>query len=185
MKNQSPNVFAQSFHGRSALRGALVAICLFLLAFSSASAVDLFVSGITTPAAANGRYVPNGTYSGYDSWVHESGGYYIYNDFYSTSTPAVRYWNIDNDLNDEGSASVYFYSNNNSAGASPALVTAWGIDQGTGTLVVTEGSANPEIDIQGNSAPIADGSASVSFANHSKFRLGRHSGGSHRAHLYD
>ena len=130
MKHQESHVI-----GRSALRGAFVFLALFLLAFASAHAVDLFVSGIATPAAANGRYVPNGTFSGYDSWVHEAGGYYIYNDFYSTITPALRYWNIDNDLNDEGSASVLFFSSNNSDGASPALVTSWSPDQGTGTPV--------------------------------------------------
>ncbi|MDD4052346.1 MAG: choice-of-anchor D domain-containing protein, partial [candidate division Zixibacteria bacterium] len=169
MKNQESNVLAQPFHGRSVVRGVLAALCLFLLTFASASAVDLFVSGILTPAAANGRYVPNGTYSGYDSWVHESGGYYIYNDFYSTITPALRYWNIDNDLNDEGSPSVYFFSSNNSDGASPALVTSWGPDMGTGTPIVTEGSAYPEIDIQGNNVTISDGSAAVTLINHSHF----------------
>jgi hypothetical protein len=173
MKNLEANV-----SGRSALRGVIVALAMFLLAFSSASAVDLFVSGILTPAAANGRYVPNGTYSGYDSWVHESGGYYIYNDFYSAATPALRYWNIDNDFNDEGSASVYFYSNNNSDGASPALVTAWGIDQGTGAPIVNEGSANPEIDIQGNSITLADGSTAVTLINHTHFGSVNLSGGS-------
>ena len=164
MKHQESHVI-----GRFALRGAFVFLALFLLAFASAHAVDLFVSGIATPAAANGRYVPNGTFSGYDSWVHEAGGYYIYNDFYSTITPALRYWNIDNDLNDEGSASVLFFSSNNSDGASPALVTSWSPDQGTGTPVVTAGSANPEIDIQGNSVTIADGSAAVTLINHTHF----------------
>ena len=63
--------------------------CLFLVLslshISAAYAVDLYVSGSITPAAANGRYVPNGTYSGYNCWVHESGGYYFYNDVWATA----------------------------------------------------------------------------------------------------
>ena len=60
---------------------------------------DLIVSNITAPAAANGAYVYQGILYEFPYWMHESGGYYIYNDEYTGS----RYWEIDTDTNDTAS----------------------------------------------------------------------------------
>ena len=141
-----------------------IIFCIAIAFSNSAFCVDLYVSGASIPSAANGRYIPNGTYSGYNSWVHESGGYYIYNDTYGTSG---RYWNLDTDFIDEGTApTVIFYSSAVSTDASPASVPSWSPDTGfSGTLTITEGAPIPEIDIQGNSVSITSGGSTISSNN--------------------
>jgi archaellum component FlaG (FlaF/FlaG flagellin family) len=79
---------------------------------------NLIVSGITTPAAANGNYIHQGVIFNYEYWKHQTLGYYIYNDDYTGS----RYWNIDNNTDDTTS---YFFSKDHSADFSPVNVLAW------------------------------------------------------------
>jgi hypothetical protein len=72
-----------------------------MLGFSSlVLAVNLTVSGITNPSAANGTYIPctsPSTINGRNVWIKQTGGYYIYNDIYQSANPDQAYWNIDVD----------------------------------------------------------------------------------------
>ncbi len=80
-----------------------ITFCFTMLISILAFAVNLVVNGITSPPAANGTYLSNGTLYGHDSWKHNTANYYIYCDEYSGS----YYWNIDPDTDD---ADVLFYS---------------------------------------------------------------------------
>ncbi|MDD4205589.1 MAG: choice-of-anchor D domain-containing protein [Candidatus Delongbacteria bacterium] len=150
-----------------------------MLGFSSlVLAVNLTVSGITNPSAANGTYIPctsPSTINGKNVWVKQTGGYYIYNDIYQSANPDSPYWNIDVDLEDQNANDVLFYSNNNSDAASPISVTSWGAGFSpigpTGSPVVVEETATPvpEIKISGNSYEITDGSTFTSFTTHTNF----------------
>lgn len=77
-----------------------IAFSLAIALSHSVFSINLNVSGITDPTAANGTYIPNGTVNGCDCWVHISGGYYIYN--------GINYfdWNITTDFNDNP-ANIY------------------------------------------------------------------------------
>jgi Secretion system C-terminal sorting domain len=103
---------------------------LLLGCYVNSKAQNLEVSGITSPAAANGVYVPNGTLYTYDSWKHESENYYIYNDDY-----AGRYWNIDDNTSDIGY--VLFYSSSSSTAASPVGLS-FSMDVGVGNPIIIE-----------------------------------------------
>jgi hypothetical protein len=109
----------------------LLFVTLLALCVTSVYAVDLEVSGIDNPAAANGVYVYQGQIFGYDYWKHESQEYYIYNDDY-----AGRYWNIDADTDDNND--VYFYSSNPSSVSSPVDVPSWDALLGSGAPIVVE-----------------------------------------------
>ncbi len=157
----------------------LFATALLVLGLlSTVFSVNLVVSGITNPSAANGTYIPctsPSTINGKNVWVRETGGYYIYNDIYQSINPDAPYWNIDVDVLDQNTNDVLFYSNNNSDAASPISVTSWGPGLNpigpTGTPVVVEETATPvpEIKISGNSNEITDGSTFTSFTTHTNF----------------
>jgi hypothetical protein len=59
--------------------GVLIVIALFAGTTLSAQAASLTVSGIATPAAANGTYLSIGTVYGYSAWklTTSSQSYYI------------------------------------------------------------------------------------------------------------
>jgi hypothetical protein len=141
-----------------------------------AAAVDLYVSGITTPSTANGTYTPAGTYSGYNYWLLTVGPttYFIYNDTYGTGTD--RYWNLDTDFNDEGTLSVLFYSSSPST-SSPPSGLSWSPDGGVGSLTVTSGTPAPDIAVLGNGTAIIDGSTTISSANFTNIGSASISGG--------
>ncbi len=147
----------------------LLLVSLSFGCLSSGFSQNLVVSGITNPTAANGIYEPNGTLFGYDSWKHATQNFYIYNDDY-----VGRYWNIDDDTDDESSG-VLFYSTSISTAASPVDVVSWDTygttttPSPTGTPLIAEQSLNPEMDIQGNSISILDGDSSPSAADHTDF----------------
>jgi hypothetical protein len=123
---------------------------------------DLTVSGITTPAAANGNYLYQGILYEFPYWLHESGGYYVYNDEFTNGT---RYWNIDTDQEDDA---VNFYSNNNGEDASPVNVTSWHVEDGNdGTPVIV--NSGPEMAVEGNSVEILSGDDSPSTSDHTDF----------------
>jgi len=158
------------------IRKLLITACLAIVLYPSVSAVNLIVSGISNPSAANGTYVPNtspATVNGKDVWVHSSGGYYIYNDIYQSGNPDEPYWNIDVDLLDQNPTNdVLFFSNDNSSAVSPTSVSSWSPGFNpigpSGSPVINTVFA-PEIDIQGNVLTITDGTISVSFNNHTHF----------------
>jgi hypothetical protein len=79
---------------------------------------NLIVSGITTPAAANGNYIHQGVTFNFEYWKHQTLGYYIYNDDYL----GARYWNIDNNTDDTVS---YYWSKDHSEDYSPVNVSVW------------------------------------------------------------
>lgn len=123
---------------------------------------DLTVSGITTPEAANGNYLYQGILYEFPYWLHESGGYYIYNDEFSNGT---RYWNIDTDTDDEASN---FYSNNHTEDAAPVDVDSWHVEDGNeGTPVIVY--SGPEMAVEGNSVEILSGDDSPSTSDHTDF----------------
>ena len=157
----------------------LVAFTICIALAHSAFAVNLVVSGIT-PIGANGTYVPStspATINGKNVWVHQSGGYYIYNDIYKVSgNPDAQYWNIDVDLLDQNPTDVLFFSNDNSNADSPTSVTSWSTGAGVGAggmpnIVEETATPVPEIVVTGNSQNIADGSGAInlSFSNHTRF----------------
>jgi uncharacterized repeat protein (TIGR02543 family) len=150
---------------------------LFIVLSSSVFAVDLNVSGITTPSEANGTYTLAGTYSGYSYWSFTAGGttYVIYNDVYSTGGSTVRYWNLDTNFDDEGTSSVLFFSSA-STDNSPAGLSYSG-DVGVGTLNVTTGTPTPDITVFGGVNAISDGSTIISSGNFTNIGSASISGG--------
>ena len=141
---------------------------LFVSPTSSVSAdgPDLNVSGITSPAEANGTYTWAGTYSGYSYWSRTAGSttYVLYNDTYSTGGGTDRYWNLDTDFDDETTNGVLFYSSTASTDPTPTGLN-WAAYGGTGSLVVESGTPSAEISVWGNGNQISDGSTTISSAN--------------------
>lgn len=145
----------------------------------SAAADDLIVSGITTPAEANGTYTKAGTHSGYDYWTLTtgSGTYYIYNDVYSTSGGTSNYWNIDlGNMDDEGTGNVLFYSSNPSMDPTPVGL-AWGADAGAGSPNILMGTPVPIIVVSGNGITIGNGATSISSGNYTNIGSASSPGG--------
>lgn len=126
---------------------------------------NLVVSGITTPAAANGSYIHQGVMFNFQYWKHATLNYYLYNDEYSSA----RYWNIDNNMDD---AACYFFSKDHSDDPSPVNVVAWdtaGTLGGKGTPVVMEAVAVAHIAVMGNFIPLNNGDTIASFTNFTDF----------------
>lgn len=160
------------------MKKLFLAATLLLGLINLAFAVNLTVSGITNPGAANGKYIPctsPATINGKNVWIRETGGYYIYNDIYQSANPDQAYWNIDVDLEDQNANDVLFFCNDNFTAASPISVTSWSAGFNpigpAGTPVVAEETATPvpEIKISGNSNEITDGSTFTSFTTHTNF----------------
>ena len=162
----------------------------FLLAITTiegfATPLSITVSGITSPAGANGIYTKAGTFradltgyasSGiyYDYWTYTNAGttYYLYLHQFNASG---YYWNIDNDLDDQ--ASVLFYNSDNGgsgyqvnggtnapigAPVSPDLVTGWTNTYGTGvgSPVVTIPASAPTVTTTSPASSVTTTSASV------------------------
>jgi hypothetical protein len=117
-----------------------IVVLLHMMAASALFAQSLWVTGITTPSAANGIYEKqSGTQYGYSYWKHQTQnhyiynhqtlGYYIYNDEYNNS----RYWNIDNNTDDVAS---YYWSKDHATDFSPVNVSVWDT---TGTFLGATG----------------------------------------------
>jgi archaellum component FlaG (FlaF/FlaG flagellin family) len=138
-----------------------IGVFLYLLAGTALYAQSLWVSGITTPSAANGIYIKqSGTQYGYSYWKHQTQNYYIYNHVYSSQ----NYWNIDVDFDD---ADVYFYSQ--STAASPVGLTWSPYGTGTGSANVIVYAVAPAIQIIGNGAIIANGASTPMYSNYTMF----------------
>ncbi|MDY6904728.1 MAG: choice-of-anchor D domain-containing protein [Thermodesulfobacteriota bacterium] len=126
------------------------------------------VSGITTPATANGIYVKQSDRHGYfyhEYWKHQTEAYYLYSDAYDDGF----YWDIDSDFNDDD---VLFYSDPQASvdQVSPDMVDAWETYSGSGTPAVEIYTTPlPEINITGNGVDIADGASSPSTADDTDF----------------
>lgn len=160
------------------MKKLFLAATLLLGLINLALAVNLTVSGITNPSAANGKYIPctsPATINGKNVWVRETGGYYIYNDLFLSGETNAPYWNIDVDVLDQNANDVLFFSNDNFSAASPISVTSWGAGFNpigpTGAPVVVEETATPvpEIKITGNNVEITDGNTYTSFSTHTNF----------------
>ncbi len=146
---------------------------LMLLCFD-AYTQNLLISGITTPAAANGTYVKqSGTMYTFSFWVHTSGNYMVYKHQYDGGDHHY-YWNIDDDYDD---ARVFFYYEAD-GDVSPAGSSYTPSDgTSTGGVVVSEVAVDAEIDIRGNGVSIADGDGTPRFEDHTKFGSANISGG--------
>ena len=89
-----------------------VFLAAFFLLFENAYSQSLYVSGIDNPVAAEGIYVPDGTYGalGRTKYKHETQTYYLYNDAYGITDD--DYWVIDDNFSDEEPPQgddVFFY----------------------------------------------------------------------------
>jgi len=144
----------------------IISFLLATLLSSSIFAVDnLYVSGITTPSAANGEYIYDDVLNGKPYWKHISGTttYYIY----SLSDGS---WNIDAQ---KGNTLSFLFTNPTSA-TSPAGITQWFDGTSSSSPApevtgITISSASPEIAIYGNSVEITDGNTATSFGNYTNF----------------
>ena len=70
-----------------------------------------YLSGVTTPAAANGVYVWIGNYYGKPAWKHQTSNYWIYYSIYSPVAPFdTQYgWYIDDELKNNHSAEDFLF----------------------------------------------------------------------------
>jgi len=149
----------------------LIAFCLIIFLTGSAFAVDINVTGITSPSAANGTYILKGTTTGahsgaaYSYWKHSTQNYYIW--CYEDPYFGDPYWVIDTNTLDDGNS--LFQALACCEGNSPIKVISWEAFNGLGSPSVSEITVNPEINIKGNGASIASGSGSTSFSNYTKF----------------
>jgi hypothetical protein len=132
------------------------------------AASNLVVSGFPSPyTAANGIYVPTSQVNSHDSWVHSSGGYYIY---YHAACSDWEIYNVNTENDCTSSTNYFAYSSD----AESPVGLSWsrnGNLMTPGSISVTEESASPvpEIDITGNMNIITDGNDWTSFNNHTKF----------------
>ncbi len=123
------------------------------------TAKNLVVSGITSPSAANGTYTHQGVSGDFQYWKHSTLEYYIY---YSLS---VRNWIISNTSTTGGT--WYFYSFSDLY--SPTGLTYTPSSPWTGTVVVNEEVAVPNINIKVGAYAISNGSVTTLFANNTNF----------------
>ncbi len=123
---------------------------------------NMTVSGITTPAQANGTYIYQGIMYDMPYWKQASANYYIYNNQYLTDG---RYWNIDIDTD---IASSNFYSTAVSENVSPIVVPAWTAEVGSAGIPILS-FIEPEISVEGNNVVINDGDTSPSITNKTDF----------------
>lgn len=122
---------------------------------------SLYVSGISSPTQANGRYVHQGVTNEFQYWKHESQNYYIYNAEYSLN----RYWFMDTDQN---SSTFLLRSTSANENAVPVGVAAWQNSGGSGTTATIQ-FAEAEIAVAGNTLSITDGDLTPSVNDHTHF----------------
>lgn len=122
---------------------------------------SLYVSGISSPNQANGRYVHQGVTNEFQYWKHESQNYYIYNAEFSLN----RYWFIDTDQN---SATFLLRSTSVNENGYPVGVAAWQASGGSGAAATIQ-FAEAEIAVTGNTLSITDGDLTPSVNDHTHF----------------
>jgi len=124
----------------------------------------LNVSGITTPAEADGNYTFQGIMNNFAYWRHTSGNYYIYYTFRSDYTYT---WVIDTDLN--YITNPVFSTTDGSTGTTPVGTTSWSTSSYgvAGSPVIT--SLVSEINVRGNSTSIADEDVTPSVTDDTDF----------------
>ncbi|MFV0594025.1 MAG: Calx-beta domain-containing protein, partial [Draconibacterium sp.] len=126
---------------------------------------NLVVSGVTTPADANGNYIHQGVINNFEYWKHETNSYYLFNDEYS----GAQYWNFDVDTDDTDDDFLFFIV---SEEGTPTGLSSW--DKNTsitvvGDPVITEAVSVPNIDVKGNGLSIVDDDASPDYHDHTAF----------------
>jgi len=162
------------------LKKYFLSLILLLSIVASHAAItpdSLYVSGVATPAAANGIYVKQSGTTGslsYPYWKHVSQAYYIYADVYSSA----YYWNIDVDLSDSD-VLFYGYGDNRTDVSyftanyySPTLITDYLTSSGTETSVgvtITKYTTAPEISVSGNGTSIVSGDFAPSIDDYTDF----------------
>ncbi|WP_319407401.1 choice-of-anchor D domain-containing protein [uncultured Desulfosarcina sp.] len=126
---------------------------------------DVTVSNIDNPAAANGTYLHQGVIYECQYWKHTTEDYWIFNDDFS----GTRYWNLDADTDDTDEDWFFYIA---SEGGTPTGLTGWTANATTsadGDPFISVGAPIPEINVQGNSADIADDDTTPSFSDHTHF----------------
>jgi hypothetical protein len=132
----------------------------------------LVISGITTPAAANGNYISQGVLNNFQYWKHATENYYIFNYLSSGVSPA---WVIDNDQIGTNGSLFYYVSE----AVSPNGLSPWSVQFGTGSPVVSETTLTPEINLVGtHSMNISSGDNSPSRYDGTNFGSLDYSSGS-------
>ncbi|RIJ46690.1 choice-of-anchor D domain-containing protein, partial [Maribellus luteus] len=126
---------------------------------------DLVVSGITTPADANGNYIHQGVINNFEYWKHETNSYYLFNDEYS----GAQYWNFDIDTDDTDNDFLFYIV---SEQGTPAGLSSW--DKNTnitveGDPVITEAISAPNINVKANGLSIADDDVTPTYTDHTNF----------------
>ena len=119
---------------------------------------NLVVSGISFPSEANGTYTHQGVSGDFQYWKHSALDYYIY---YSLSS---KYWIIDNNTNSTDNYLFWSFSGL----YSPTGLT-YSLSTGTGTVVINEEIAVPEINIKVGSYSISDGSVTTQYYRNTNF----------------
>jgi len=120
---------------------------------------NLVVSGITSPSAANGTYTHQGVTGDFQYWKHSTQNYYIY---YSLS---AREWFIDNNTNSTDNNLFWSFSDL----YSPTGLTYTPSSPWTGTVVINEEVAVPNINIKVGAYTISNGSATTLYYNNTNF----------------
>ena len=127
---------------------------------------DVFVSGITNPATANGIYTYQGIQNEFQYWKNTISGYYIYNKTYQ----GYHSWNIDADNDD---THVNFFANDHLEDASPVNVTLFTMDRGSGASgIPLIRYSEPKMTVLGNSSEIMNGDQTPSVADDTEFGQG-------------
>lgn len=90
-----------------------------------------YLSGVTTPAAANGVYVWIGNYYDKPAWKHQSQNYWIYYSFYTPIPPndTEYHWYIDDELENHHGSNDYLFDH---ADAASCPSSGWIVDNGYG-----------------------------------------------------
>jgi hypothetical protein len=134
---------------------------------------NLVVSGSTYPEDANGTYIYQGIMNEFQYWKHKTLDYYLVN--YSQLENASHTWAIDNNFLTTDGYPFYCPSEANMpTGLTWSLLsfTPTGSStskDGAGTIVITEETAVPEINIKGAGYSINDGSTTPIFYNNTSF----------------
>ena len=101
----------------------------------STSESNRVVSGIISPATANGTYIWIGNYYGKPAWKHETLDYYVYYSRFASSYPDDYYWFIDDELKDNHGLYDFLFWYTIASSTCPS--SGWTEDDGTGTVLIT------------------------------------------------
>jgi hypothetical protein len=132
---------------------------------------DLVVTGITSPADANGTYIHQGVLNDFQYWKHSTLDYIIYH----KSSGTVQQWIIDITPEVAGDGMLFLA---NSAAPTPAGITAWDASSyvissvyytSDGNPTISQTTAVPEINVKVGQFTIADGNTAIHLSDNTNF----------------